>query len=64
MPGNLGTPGPRDQRGCSQHPHPAVVLNPLLKPEAPLRSGGTPKAERKICPRECKVPGLPNKAFS
>ena len=27
-------------------------------------SSGTPKAEVKICPGECRVPGLPNKASS
>ena len=38
--------------------------NDLPRTEAPLRSGGTPKAEVMICPGECRVPGLPNKASS
>ena len=38
--------------------------NDLPRTEAPLRSGGTPKAEVMICPGECRVPGLPKKASS
>ena len=32
--------------------------------EAPLKSGGTPRAKANMSPGECRVPGLPNKAFS
>ena len=38
--------------------------NDFPRAEAPLRSGGTPKAEKMICHGECTVPGLPNRAFS
>ena len=42
----------------------AEVLNPLLRLEHSLRSGGTPRITEEAVPGECKVPGLPNKISS
>ena len=64
LPGNMTTSTNRIGGDGANVLFVAEVLNPLLRLEHSLRSGGTPRITDKAEPGECKVPGLPNKISS